>query len=339
MNNYDIIGGKVMFVGDLHFSDVYTGKHVAYLVNCNNVLRKITDKIKEAKPRALVLFGDIIGWTETNIKNREVLLMFLRVLKEWNSYCPVYAVRGNHDLKGCPDFLMFEQLGLIRTSTTTGGYFDYYGYDGQEVPEVRFHIVDYSSEFEPLELADGETSNIILGHNNFTIQGQTNWYQEHDGIEVGLQKNFNGVDMILSGHIHNPSPEFVSTTTPDGNVCSLFYLGCPTRPVKEKNMYESCWFAFLEYSDDNKSSDISVERFELEPSEKIFHKDEDFIDERDEEEVAEEIRKEALKEVLEDLLKYRINQGDPAKQIMNIPNASKEAKEMAVQYINSALSE
>lgn len=145
--------------------------------------------------------------------------------------------------------------------------------------------------------------------------------------------------MILSGHIHSPSPEFVSTTTPDGNVCSLFYLGCPTRPIKEKNMYESCWFAFLEYTDESKSSDISVERFELEPSEKIFHKDEDFIDERDEEEVAEEIRKEALKEVLEDLLKYRINQGDPAKQIMNIPNASKEAKEMAVQYINSALSE
>ncbi|MBO5386734.1 MAG: metallophosphoesterase, partial [Lachnospiraceae bacterium] len=152
-----IYGGSIMFIGDLHFSDVFTGKHKNYLANCFSVLGQITNKINEKKPKAVFLGGDIIGWLETNIKDRQVLSMFCKVLREWNEVCPVYTVRGNHDMKGYPDFLFLSEFGLIITSSMCGGYVDYYGYEGQEQPEVRLHIVDYNDETRALDLAPEPT--------------------------------------------------------------------------------------------------------------------------------------------------------------------------------------
>ena len=47
------------------------------------------------------------------------------------------------------------------------------------------------------DLCQGNTSNIVLGHNNYTIAGVTNWYSEHDGIELGMMRNYSGVDMVI----------------------------------------------------------------------------------------------------------------------------------------------
>ena len=330
-----IYGGEVLIIGDLHFSDVYTGKHKAYLENCCWVLNQITKKIETVKPKAIVLLGDIIGWTETNIKDRQVLSLFCKFLKQWNEYCPVYAVRGNHDIKGYPDFMLLNDLGLLITSDSCGGYFDYYANEEAETPEVRFHIVDYGSENRELDLCkDSGCSNVILGHNNYTINGVTTWYAAHDGIELGLQRNLCGVDMVISGHIHNPSPEIYATQMPDGETCMLFYAGCPTRPVKEQNMYDSCWFVRVGYNAESESTDINPDEFKLIPSSEIFY--EDFIEEKTEDELAEEVRKEALKEVLGDLLKYRISMGDPIQHIDSIPNGSPEAKAMAKSYLQTA---
>lgn len=329
-----VVGKSIMIVGDLHFSDVFTGKHIAYLENCFWCLGQITKKLEEKKPCALVLEGDIIGWIETNIKDRQVFAMFCRILRDWNRICPVYAVRGNHDMKGYPDFQFLSEFGLIITAPICDGYFDYYANEEQEVPEVRFHLVDYKCEDKVLTLAEGGTSNIVLGHNNFTINGLTTWYSEHDGIELGLMQNFSGVDMVISGHIHNPSPEIYATQMPNGDTCMLFYPGCPTRPIKDNNMYESCWYVFIEYN--GTQTDINTEEFKLKPSEEIFYANDDFITEKTEDDIQEELRKEALKDVLGDLLKYRMNQGDPIQQVMRIPNATDEAKQVATDYLQLA---
>ena len=336
MANNVVIGNSVMVIGDLHFSDVFTGKHKAYLENCFWVLGKITKKLEEKKPSALVLGGDIIGWTETNIRDRQVFAMFCKVLRDWNKICPVYAVRGNHDMKGYPDFQFLADFGLIITSAECGGYFDYYGYEGQEHPEVRFHLVDYKEEGRSLDLAEGESSNIVLAHNNFTINGVTTWYNNHDGIELGMMQNFCGVDMVIAGHIHNPSPEIYAVQMPDGESCMLFYTGCPTRPIKDNNMYDSCWYVFIEYDKESASTDINTEEFKLKPASEIFYATEDFVDEKSEDDIAEELRQEALKDVLGDLLKYRMNQTDPISQIDNIPNATPEAKGIAKDYLQMA---
>lgn len=331
-----ICGGSVMIIGDLHISDKFTGKHKNYLENCFWVLGKITEEINKKKPKAIVLLGDIVGWQETNINDRQIFSMFCKILKEWNSVCPVYCVRGNHDLKGYPDFLFLSEFDLLITSSMCGGYFDYYGKEGQEVPEVRFHLVDYKEEDKALNLAPAPTSNIVLAHNNFTINGITNWYNEHDGIELGMMQNFCGVDMVIAGHIHNPSPEIYATQMPNGDSCMLFYPGCPTRPIKEKNLYESCWYVYVEYNESSQQTDINTDEFHLRPISDLFYEDEVFIDEKTEDEIQEELRKEALKDVLGDLLKYRMNTGDPISQIDRIPNATDEAKEVAKQYLQIA---
>lgn len=330
-----VIGHEVMILGDLHFSDVFTGKHINYLDDCFWCLRQISDKIEAERPSAVVLGGDIVGWVETNVKDRQVFSMLCKVLRSWNEICPVYAVRGNHDLKGYPDFQFLAEFNLIITSSMCDGYFDYFAYEGQEKPEVRFHIVDYNSEDRALNVLEG-TSNIVLGHNNFTINGLTTWYNEHDGIELGMLQNFADVDMVISGHIHNPSPEIIATRMVNGKSCMLFYPGCPTRPVRDSNMYESCWYLFVRYNETTGESDVAPEEFQLKPSSEVFYAEETFVDEKTEDEVQEELRKGALKDVLSDLLVYRMNTGNPIDQVDRIPNASPEAKEVAKSYLQLA---
>lgn len=330
-----VVGNEVMVVGDLHISDVYHGKHKDYLAECMYVLRSITDKVQAEKPSALVLLGDIIGWNHPNIKDRQVFSWVCRVFQDWNKVCPVYALQGNHDMSKYPDFQFLSDFGLIITSSMCGGYFDYYGTEEQEKPEVRFHLVDYNNESKALNLCEG-TSNVVLGHNNFTISGFTTWYAAHDGIELGMHSEFNGVDMVISGHIHNPSPEIYYATMPDGGTCGLFYVGCPTRPVKDPNIHESCWYLFIRYDKASESTNIEPEVFQLLPLSECFYEDEEFVDEKSEDELQDELRKEALKDILGDLLKYRMQGGDPIQQVMMIPNASDDAKQMAAKYLGIA---
>lgn len=330
-----IIGDRVMIVGDLHFSDVFTGKHKNYLENCIWVVEQIITKVKEKKPSALVLLGDIIGWTETNIKDRQIFITFINALRKIKEICPIYCVCGNHDIKGYPDFMFLAELGIIITSQMCGGYFDFYGTPEQEIPEVRFHMVDYKQEDRHLDLHPS-TTNVVLAHNNFTINGVTTWYSEHDGIELGMMQNFSGVDMVISGHIHNPSPEIYSTQMPNGKNCMLFYTGCPTRPIKDKNMYDSCWYMFIEYDHEANNTTVATEEFKLKPASEIFYSDDNYLAPQTEEELAEIMRKEALKDVLGDLLKYRIQDGDYMNQIDVIQNATQEAKDMAKQYLQTA---
>lgn len=334
---YDkVVGKSVMVVGDLHFSDVYTGKHKGYLENCFWCLSRITEKVQEQKPAALVLLGDLIGWVETNIKDRQVFSMFCKVLRDWNQICPVYAVRGNHDMKGYPDFQFLADFGLIITSSACGGHFDYYATSEQKIPEVRFHIVDYKTEDKALDFATNGASNIILAHNNFTISGVTNWYNEHDGLELGMQQTFSGADMVISGHIHNPSPEIYATQMPNGESCMLFYPGCPCRPIKDNNMYDSCWYVLVEYDSADGQTNIKTEPFQLRPASEVFYAPEEFITEKTSEEVMDEVRRENLKDVLGDLLTYRMNTGSPIEQVQRIPNASDAAKKIAIDYLQLA---
>lgn len=339
-----VVGSRVLIFGDLHFSDVFTGKHKNYLKNCFDVLAMIRDKVNELQPSAVVFLGDIVGWNEGNVRNREVLYQLCNFFMDLNKVCKVYCVRGNHDFNGsCPEFQFLSQLGLFETSVKCDGFFDFYGEEGQEVPEVRFHLMDYGSEGMQLNLAkdknsngDG-TTNIVLAHNNFTIEGVTTWYNEHDGIELGTMENLDGVFMLVSGHIHNPSPAMVRTSTLTGGDCCLFYPGCPTRPIFDKNLYTSVWYMMFWYDENSKETCFDAYDFPLAPIDEVFYKAEEFVEEKTEEELAELERTEALKEVLDDIIKCRITQGDLIGQVRAVPNATEEAKETAVKYLQIAM--
>lgn len=332
-----VVGGSILMIGDLHISDVFEGKHKNYLASCYAILGKIEKKINEENPSAVVFLGDLVGWNESNIKSREVLSHLCKWFMRIGQGRKIFCVRGNHDMKGYPEFQFLSDLNLFETSSTCDGYFDFYGYEGQEKPEVRFHLVDYKQETRELNLADGNTSNIVLAHNNFTIQGYTNWYQEHDGIELSMLQNFTGVDMVVSGHIHNPSPEFYATQMVGGGECMLFYLGCPTRPIKDKNCYDKCWYLSFKYDKSSESTIYDAMDFDLTPINEEFYDDESFIEEKTEDEINEELRTQALKEVLGDILKYRMCDGDVLTAVDLIPNATQEAKDLAKSYLQFAL--
>lgn len=334
--HYDIdgtSGRKVLCIGDLHISDVFNGRHKDYLSNCFKILREISEKAEQENPACIVFMGDLIGWSETNIKSREVLTMVIRVLIKLNKICPVFSVRGNHDIKGFPDFNLLCTLGLIKDSVATDGYFSY---SANGVEQCRFHIVDYGKESEPLELSD-VASDIVLGHNNYTVQGLTNWYQSKGGIELGQIENYNGVEVVISGHIHNPSPQLLSTTMPDGNICQLFYVGCPTRPIAEESKYNTCWYAEFGYDSGIDQTQFYIEPMNLESYEDIFIDDDTVLTEDNADENAEKLRKEALTETLSAIMDYEIVTGDYCTQVDNIPNATNNAKEIAKEYIRKAM--
>lgn len=330
-----VVGSDILIIGDLHISDkAVVGRHKNYLKNCFDCLADILEKVHERKPSAVVFLGDLVGTSERNIKSREVLAMFCKFFKDISKYSKVYCVRGNHDSGDYPEFQFLSELGLFETATSSDGYFDYYGYEGQIEPEIRFHLVDYGNERKPLSLAGGSTTDIVLAHNNFTIQGVTNWYQSKDGIELSSLDNFAGVYMVISGHIHNPSPDIVATEMVAGGQCCLFYTGCPTRPAEQ---YPSCWIVRFGYNADSQCTDYDALELPLSPVSETFYTEDTFIEDMTEEQIAEVERTMALKEVLDEIITCRITSGDLISQVNNIPNASQDAKNMACHYLQLAL--
>lgn len=331
-----IYGNNVLIVGDLHISDVFSGRHKDYLTECIYSLDKITEQVQKCKPAALFLGGDLVGYDKTNIRSREIFTKFCKYFIEWNKICPVYSVRGNHDLKGYPDFNVLHELGLLRTSEDCNGYVDYYPTENATNPQIRFHIVDYGAENRELNIKKN-SSNVVLGHNNFYIEGVTTWYAEHEKLILNQLRNFKEVDAVISGHIHNPSPDVYETNMDVNKTCMLFYTGCPTRPIKEKTPYPACWFVDYVYDESSDSCVFTPILFELLPIEDCFYPDENFVTDENTEAIAEKVRKEALANVLGDMVKYQIQAFNLESQIQNIPNATEEAKKLAITYINKAM--
>ena len=323
-------GNPVLVVGDLHFSAIFTGMHKDYFSECCSALNHISDLVKEHKPSGLVLLGDIIGWSETNIKDHEALHLLFKYFKAWNEVCPVFSLVGNHDMKGHPDFLMFHDLGLIKTSTDCNGYIDFQPADSEET--VRLHLVDYHDVKRHIDILDG-SSNIALCHDAFTIQGITNWFVVPDAYELGTLSNFDGIEGVIAGHVHQPSPDFAETVMPNGKKCWLFYVGCPTRPQRDE--YNNVWSMLISYNADG-YAEVTPETWELLDSKEAFYAQEVLVNADSAEEVK---RKEALGAVIDDLLKYHIGVGDPVEQINKIPNASEGAKKVAVQYLQRAMNQ
>ena len=152
-----------------------------------------------------------------------------------------------------------------------------------------------------------------------------------------MLSNFSNVYMVLSGHIHNPSPEIYTTSMVSGGDCALFYPGCPTRPSYEKNIYTSCYYMKFSYNAETKDSSFDAVTWELPSIEEEFNIDEKDIKEETLEQINETIRNVKLKEILEEAMKYRISSNNLEAQIDSIPYATAEAKEMAKSYLRAVM--
>lgn len=330
-----VFGGKVLIIGDMHISCVYEGQHKNYTLDCYENMQLVEDIATREKVSAIIFLGDLIGVNERNIKNHRFLmrvLHFFSVLKDLTKG-HVYSVKGNHDIGDFSDFDLLLGLGYIQNPS----HIDYYsGKDGDL--EVRFHLVNYGDEDKPIKVTGGDVlaSNVVLGHADYTIEGVTNWYGHKGNVELSKQKNFVGVDLVISGHIHEPSYEIAYTALENGDSISLYYLGSPSRTAER---YEDCWYTIFKYADDEEGTggtDFESFPMGLKSVDEAFHPKEDFISESVEEN-AEKLRTESLTNIVKEIMEGRLTEGDIFRQIDVIPNATNEAKKTAKEYLRKAI--
>jgi predicted phosphodiesterase len=302
-------------------------------------MEKITDIVIKQKIEVIVFLGDLVGVNEKNIRDRQLLMRFIMFFAMLNKLTNgnVFAVKGNHDCGEFTDFDMLLGMGFIKNPK----YINYYGkkpgsskYSGLE---VRFHLVNYGDEHLKLALTKPEdnASNVVLGHNDYYIDGVTNWFSAGGDVQLSNLDNFIGVDLVVSGHIHIPSEEILYTTLKDGSSISLFYLGCPLR-VSER--YNDCWYLTFNYAEDGGdwSTSYDAHQFGLAPVDDVFFPREDFVDDVDDEVVEQARKSEALKDIVSEIIAGRITSGDLFRQIDVVPGASPEAKAMAKKYLELA---
>ncbi len=344
---------RAEIIADLHISDVFNGQHVDYLQNCIDCLGMITNHIRDSKLTHLFLLGDIIGQNEKNLKQRSTLLILMRTLQEWNNMTRnnyleelykrlqegkiseefyrkeketntgnVYSVKGNHDMgNSITDFEMFVNLGLIKVEDTV------------DVDYVRFHLVNYGEERRTL-LIDESKNNIALVHNNIMVEGITTWYRGGHGIEMSTLTNFKGVELIVAGHIHDPSIKIVYGNIEDTDV-ALFYPGNITRPRYEANIWEKAFGIYIS-TEDVEGLTLEQKVFNLKPSSELFRKTFDDISEEEIEQMP-SINVEELSAILKELQTYSfIGNVDYKNQIVRLGGLDKEASDLALKYIEEA---
>lgn len=340
-NSYKVFKGRVLLFGDLHLSSVYQGQHKDYTLECYTNMDNISKKVKAEKASAVFLLGDLIGVNERNIRDRQFLLrvvLFLRTLNELTNG-NVFIVKGNHDKGDFSDFDFLVGMGLIKNPK----YVDYYGCSkeeyaelGDDALEVRFHFVNYGEETRELDISsDAEYSNVVLGHADYLIDNVTNWYQHKGGVQVSKLVNFKGVELIISGHIHNPSTQIDSTNIGEETI-GLFYVGSPSRTAER---YDDCWYVSFEYvvgEDGVGSTEYGAQLFGLAKADEVFYPKEDFINDEDYDDVTDE-ETESLTSIVKEIMEGRMTSGDLFGQIKSVPGASDEVKNIACEYLQRAI--
>lgn len=325
--------GSGMIVGDLHIDDTYTGRHTDYLANCWKFCAQITQAMKDNNVTHLFLCGDLVGVKRSthHIRNREILFVLMKQLQLWKDLTNghVYCLKGNHDFcAGMSDYDMLLQLGYFECPA-------YVDMDG-----VRFHLFNYGDETRKIEV-DPNRYNVAVVHNNMMIEGLTTWYKSGgEGIELSTLENLAGVELVVAGHIHDPSQRLVETSI-GGTSVSLFYPGCGTRPTYDANVWESVFGVLLR--SDNGSVTLNQVAFELTPASELWKETPEGADEAEsEEEVGEEphFDIEALSKILSELECYNINDGlDYRSQINRLAGIDREAAELAIRYIDDVQAE
>lgn len=327
----DLTGlSKTLIIGDIHVSDRISARHVDYFRDCKFFLEKVTQLIIEHEITVLILTGDLIGRTnEKNLASREALTYLAVTFQKWNELTNgnVFVVRGNHDISGrMTDFDVFSHLRLFKMAS----YVDVQG--------TRFHLVNYGEHERPLEMSD-DLTNVVVGHSEFHIDGKTDWFfRSREAVDVASLSNFEGVEMIIGGHIHTPSPRIVSTSI-NGKQIQLFYLGCGTRPAYDKNIWETS-FAMLVKSDEV-MTDFDQINIDLLPIEDTFVKT--IVDEEVKETYEDVLSEEEqfsidnLREVLSTLNTYNLMDNVNYKErIEHFGRLDADATKTALHYIELA---
>lgn len=321
---------KVAFVGDLHFYDGNTKSHKDYFTNCQACMDKYTAEFQETKPDYIFLAGDLVGLNERVLRTRVGLSVLISYLQKWSEICHgnLYAIHGNHDYtkgESLSDFDLLALMGLIHPFTHV------------DINGLRVHGISYGYEKEPIEV-DTTRHNIALMHAELVIDGVTNWfYQSNQALTLSSLRNLKGIELVLCGHIHNPSPKTCATSIEESPI-SLIYLGCATRPRRRDN-WSGVWVSYAN-CEDNGDVSLDTRIIKLEDYTAVFN-EQGIVSEGEETPIEDEevpvVDIELLTKILDDLSPALMgSELDYRTQIKQLAGIDKAAADMAISYIDKA---
>ena len=331
-----VIGKKIVKIGDLHYDDVYQGRHVSYWENVMDVTERIRAVIATEKPDLVIYMGDLIGVRRgvATLRDRNALLYLIKFLKEHPN---VVVLKGNHDYGEVSDYEFLAEIGAFKSSRQINNIVEL-SHPNASKP-VYVHCIDYGQEYEPITIQENGY-NVGAVHNEFYVQGKEFAITSKGAIELTTMKNFFGLDLIASGHIHEPSA-LIDFNFQDGFDSAFVNLGCPTRP-KHNEMYDHTWYLVLEFQEAEEGVldlGFRLEALTLKPYNQVFRPKEDFLEELEEDDMDDftGVQKGKLAEILGSLVTTNMGSDDFFSQIDNILVASPESKDMAKQYLRKAM--
>lgn len=337
---FKISGKRGLVFGDIHYDDGFVGRHHNYWENLIDVTNRIQNVIEEEKPDFVVFVGDLIGVRRgvSTLKDRNALLFVAKFLQ---SITNCIVVKGNHDYSETSDYEFLSSLGIFKSSRQIGNTIEFT--NPHASTPCYIHCVDYGQENEALQIKEG-AHNIGIMHNEFYVKGKEQQMYSQSAIELSSKRNFFGLDIILSGHIHTPTNGMIDFNFQDGFDSAFANIGCPSRPSYGE-LYNHVWYIALEYTSDGDSKDWELgfrqEVLHLKPYEEIFRPDEDYLESREDEDIDEftGLQKEKLEDILSTMVTTNMGSDDFFSQVDSITVASDEAKGLAKSYLKRALNQ
>lgn len=322
----------------MHFDDMFQGRHIDYWENVMEVVSRVQDIMLDEKPDFVIIAGDLVGVRrgQATLKNRNALLYLAQFLK---SLPNCIVLKGNHDYAEVSDYEFLSELGVFRSTKQIRGVIEFTNPESN-IP-CYIHCVDYGQENDHIEIYK-DAYNIGVMHNEFYVAGKEQQFNSQGAIELSSKKNFFGLDMILSGHIHTPTQGMINFKFQDNYDSGFINLGCPTRP-SHGELYNQVWYVVLEYDklEGRNETDLGFrqEAFNLRPHEEVFRPDEFLEDHEDDIDDFTGIQKGKLEEILGNMVTTNMGSDDFFKQIDAITLVSDDAKDTAKRYLRKAMNQ
>lgn len=327
----------VLFFGDLHLYDGKVASHHDYEKECLDIMDGIVEGCEEIKKGYcandedlyIVFSGDLSGALaakrfRTLTFRAQVCAWLLRLNELTDGR--VYSILGNHDYSSTDmtELVFFMELGLIKPLDTLD----------IEKDKVRVIGLNYGELNKEFEVKHG-VLNVAVIHNNVAFNDINMGFYKGNYDYIEETKSLKNVDFIYAGHIHNPTNVYTKEIYEDKPI-NLLYLGCPTRPAYEKNMWDYVNIGVVQKGVTN------VFTLEVAPAESVFNLTAIDIDETDETEdriVTSENVEEDMKAIIGSLLNYDDLKffSSIQEQIKMYPNYSDDAKKRALKYYEDKL--
>lgn len=317
----------ILVFGDLHFYDGIVGYHKNYEENTINVMRSITETVesgledidKDSGEELYVVFTMDLSGVKTSAKKFRTKNYALRVYQFFNNLNRltngnVYGIRGNHDISTTDISELDYLIGTGQVKVVD--YFD------SDIDSTRLHMFSYGDRLDSATLHE-QHLNIAVTHLNLGMEGvQFPFYAgEPTMVESTCLRD---MDMIFGGHIHNPVST-VGRAMESGKSCCLAYLGCPTRPAYDKNLWNHYFVGVVSHGE------YFLHEVKLPDWEDVF----DLTALEDPEVFTEygNVENEDLLKLVETLVGYDdAFYHDIEKQIEEIPGYTNEVRETAKKY-------